>query len=121
MEANLKNGRERLQRMLLGDCVAAGLVDAPKAQEQVGNMTGKNCEDAERAIVEHLREVLQGLVRSFIHKSKGGPWSTPLAPADLQQDIHRASSVRSGLMLCRQAWEEAHGRHRLRGLLAARS
>lgn len=126
MEEKLKDGREPIQKLLLEDCVAAGLVDGTKAQQLVSGMTGKTCEVAEREIVEHLRQVLQDQVRGLIRKTKNGPWSSPMAQADLQQDIHRAGSVRGVLTLCRQiikeqrTWEEENGRGGILGLFAAR-
>jgi hypothetical protein len=89
-------------------------------------MVGKTSRDAEREIVERLRQVLQDQARYFIRKAKGGPWANPRAQEDLRQDIHAASSVRSVLLLHRQivkeyqTWQKEHGRVGILGLFASR-
>lgn len=126
MEEKLKDDRKPVQKLLLEDCVAAGLVDVPKARELISGMTGKTSQDSEREIVEHLRQVLQGQVKGFIRKAKGGPWKNPRAQEDLRKDIHAANTVRGVLTLCRQiikeyqCWEKEHGQGGILGLFSAR-
>lgn len=126
MEEKLHDEREPIQKLLLEDCVGAALVDAATAKKMVAGMAGKTSRDAEREIVERLRQVLQDQARQFIRKAKGGPWSNPRAQEDLRQDIHAVSSVRSVLLLHRQivkeyqTWQKEHGRTGILGLFAAR-
>lgn len=125
-EEKLKEERVPVQKLLLEDCVAAGLVDVPTAKRLVAGMTGKTSQAAEGEIVEYLRGILQQQVRAFIRKARGGPWADPRTQEDLRKDIHAAKSVRSVLMLRRQvakeheAWEQKNGRGGLLGLLSAR-
>lgn len=126
MEEKLHDEREPIQKLLLEDCVTTGLVDLPTARQLVAGMAGKTSRDAEREIVERLRQVLQDQARYFIRKAKGGPWANPRAQEDLRQDIHAASSVRSVLLLHRQivkeyqTWQKEHGRVGILGLFASR-
>jgi len=126
MEEKLKDDRKPVQKLLLEDCVAARLVDLPKAEELIAGMSGKTPQQAELEIVEHLREELQGQVREYIRSDKGGPWSNPRTQEDLRQDIHAARTVRGVLLLCRQivkehrAWEEDHGHSGILGLFSPR-
>ena len=126
MEEKLHDEREPIQKLLLEDCVSAGLIDLPAARQMVAGMAGKTSRDAEREIVERLRQVLQDQARYFIRKAKGGPWANPRTQEDLRQDIHAASSVRSVLLLHRQivkeyhAWQKEHGRIGILGLFAGR-
>jgi hypothetical protein len=126
MEEKLHDEREPIQKLLIEDCVNAGLVDLPTARQLVAGMAGKTSRDAEREIVERLRQVLQDQARYFIRKAKGGPWANPRAQEDLRQDIHAASSVRSVLLLHRQivkeyqTWQKEHGRIGILGLFASR-
>lgn len=126
MEDRLKEDRKPVQKLLLEDCVAASLVDVPKAQELIAGMTGKTPQAAELEIVEYLRQELQLQVRSYIRSDKGGPWSNPRTQEDLRKDIHAATSVRGVLLLCRQivkehrAWEEEHGQGGILGLFSPR-
>jgi hypothetical protein len=126
MEEKLHDEREPIQKLLVEDCVSAGLIDLPAARQMVAGMAGKTSRDAEREIVERLRQVLQDQARYFIRKAKGGPWANPRTQEDLRQDIHAASSVRSVLLLHRQivkeyhAWQKEHGRIGILGLFAAR-
>ena len=126
MEEKLKEDRKPVQKLLLEDCVAARLVDLPKARELVSGMTGKTPQEAELEIVEYLRQELQAQVRKHIRSDKGGPWSNPRTQEDLRQDIHAARSVRGVLLLCRQvvkehqAWEEEHGHGGILGLFSPR-
>lgn len=126
MEEKLKEEREPIQKLILDDCVALGLVKATQAKDLVAGMTGKTSQAAESEIAGVLRQQLHDQVKRFIRKSKGGPWSDPHAQEDLRQDIHMASNVRSVLMLCRQIvkeqkhWEAEHGRGGLLGLFGAK-
>ncbi len=126
MEEKLHDEREPIQKLLVEDCVSAGLIDLPTARQMVAGMAGKTSRDAEREIVERLRQVLQDQARYFIRKAKGGPWANPRTQEDLRQDIHAASSVRSVLLLHRQivkeyhAWQKEHGRIGILGLFAGR-
>lgn len=127
MEEKLRDGRKPVQALLTQDCVAMGLVDQKQAARLVKSMFGKQPEEAELAIVEHLRQSLQDQVRKMVRRQKGnGPWASPRAQEDLRQDIHAARSVKSVLMLTRQvvkeqqAWEEKHGKGGMLGLFASR-
>lgn len=126
MEDKLKDDRKPIQKLLLEDCVAERLLDVSRARDMVAGMTGKAPQDAEREIVEYLREVLQAQVKQFIRSDKGGPWSNPHAQEDLRQDIHAANSVRGVLLLCRQivkehqSWEEEHDQGGILGLFSPR-
>lgn len=126
MEQKLKEDRKPVQKLLAEDCVAAGLLDPDKARSLVAGMAGKQPEDAEREIVEYLREVLLQQVKHCIRKFKGGPWAAPRVQADLRNDIHHAQTVRGVLMLARQMieerreWEAANGRGGILGLFAGR-
>ena len=102
MEDKLKDERKPVQKLLLEDCVQVGLIDLPTAKRMILEMTGKTSQDAERDIVEDLRQLLQVQVKSFIRKAKGGPWADPRTQEDLRKDIHAANSVRSVVMLSRQ-------------------
>lgn len=126
MEEKLQDEREPIQKLLLEDCVSTGLIDVPTAQQLIQAMVGKTARDAERDIVEHLRQVLQQQARYFIRKAKGGPWANPRAQEDLRKDIHASSSVRSVLMLHRQivkeyqTWQQENGRVGILGLFSTR-
>lgn len=126
MEEKLQEERKPVQRLLLEDCVALGLVDGQEAGRLVAGMSGKTCQDAERDIVERLRQVLQDQVKAFIRKARGGPWADPHAQEDLRQDIHAANSVHGVVTLCRQvvreyqAWEQERGQGGILGLFSAR-
>lgn len=126
MEDKLKDERKPVQKLLLEDCVQTGLIDVPTAKRLIQAMTGKTSQDAERDIVEHLRQLLQVQVKSFIRKSKGGPWADPRTQEDLRKDIHAANSVRGVVMLSRQVvkehrlWEQENGRIGILGLFSGR-
>ena len=126
MEEKLKDERKPVQKLLLEDCVSAGLINLTRAKELIAGMTGKTSQNAETDIVEILRQVLQDQVKGFIRKSKGGPWSNPRAQEDLRQDIHAARSVRGVLTLRRQIlkehqlWEKEHGHGGILGLFSPR-
>lgn len=126
MEDKLKDERKPVQKLLLEDCVQTGLIDLPTAERLIQAMTGKTSQDAERDIVEHLRQLLQVQVKSFIRKSKGGPWADPRTQEDLRKDIHAANSVRGVVMLSRQVvkehrlWEQENGRIGILGLFSGR-
>ena len=126
MEEKLQDSRKPIQKLLTEDCVTARLLDRKQAGRIIAGMAGKRPEDAEREIVEKLREILQQQVRAFIRKSKGGPWATPREQNDLRQDIHAATTIRGVLLLSRQIlkereeWEKEHGRIGILGLFAAR-
>ena len=66
MEDKLKDERKPVQKLLLEDCVQVGLIDLPTAKRMILEMTGKTSQDAERDIVEDLRQLLQLQVKSFI-------------------------------------------------------
>jgi len=126
MEDKLKDERKPVQKLLLEDCVQVGLIDLPTAKRMILEMTGKTSQDAERDIVEDLRQLLQLQVKSFIRKARGGPWADPRTQEDLRKDIHAANSVRSVVMLSRQVvkehrmWEQEHGRIGILGLFSGR-
>lgn len=126
MEQKLQDARKPLQALLSDDCVRVGLIDANEAKQLIFGMTGKTGEQAEREIVEQLRQTLQDQVRAFIRKSKGGPWADPRTQADLRQDIHAAKTVRGILMLARQVlkeyqtWVKEHQRGGILGLFSPR-
>lgn len=126
MEDKLKDERKPVQKLLLEDCVQTGLIDVATAKRLIQAMTGKTSQDAERDIVEHLRQLLQVQVKSFIRKSKGGPWADPRTQEDLRKDIHAANSVRGVVMLSRQVvkehrlWEQENGRIGILGLFSGR-
>lgn len=126
MEDKLKDDRKPVQKLLIEDCVAEHLIDVAKAKELIAGMTGKTPQDAEREIVEYLRDVLQTQVKQFIRSAKGGPWSNPHVQEDLRKDIHAANSVRGVLLLCRQIvkehqnWEKEHGHGGILGLFSPR-
>lgn len=126
MEEKLKDERTPVQILLREDCVTAGLIDAAAADKLVRGMVGKLAADAERDVVEFLRQVLQDQVKSFIRKARGGPWADPRTQEDLRKDIHAARTVRSILMLSRQlvkeyhTWQDEHGRGGILGLFSAR-
>ena len=125
-EEKLHDARMPVQALLHGDCVATGLLDAAKAAQLVAGMTGKTSQDAEREIVEYLRQVLQTQAKALIRKARGGPWADPRIQEDLRQDIHAAKSIRGILMLYRQvvkeyqAWEQGRDRSGLLGMFSAR-
>ena len=56
MEQKLQVEREPIQQLLREDCVRAGLVDKETAERLIRDMTGKTSADAEREIVEQLRD-----------------------------------------------------------------
>jgi len=126
MEDKLRETREPVQKLVLEDCVSAGLLDQKKARNLVAGMTGKQPEDAELEIVEYLREVVLKQVKAFMRKHKGGPWANPRVQADLRSDIHHVHTVRGVLTLARQiikerrAWEQENGRGGFLGLFAGR-
>jgi hypothetical protein len=126
MEDKLRESREPVQKLVLEDCVTAGLLDQKKARALVAGMTGKQPEDAELEIVEYLREVLLQQVKAFMRKNKGGPWANPRVQADLRSDIHHVHTVRGVLTLARQiikerrAWEQENGKGGILGLFAGR-
>lgn len=126
MEEKLKDARKPIQTLLSEDCVRVGLIDAKTAQKLIHRMSGKTSEQAEKDIVEQLRQRLQDQVKAFIRKSKGGPWADPRTQEDLRQDIHAAKNVRSVLMLARQVhkeyqtWRQEHRRTGILGLFASR-
>jgi hypothetical protein len=126
MEQKLKDERVPIQQLLREDCVHAGLLDRETADRLVAQMSGKTSVDAERELVEDLRQRLQEQVRTFIRKSRGGPWRDPRTQEDLRQDIHAAHSVRSVLFLYRQVlheyrtWEEEGRRRGILGLFSPR-
>jgi hypothetical protein len=126
MEEKLRESREPVQKLVLEDCVTAGLLDQKKARTLVAGMTGKQPEDAELEIVEYLREVLLQQVKAFMRKNKGGPWANPRVQADLRSDIHHVHTVRGVLTLARQiikerrAWEQENGKGGILGLFAGR-
>lgn len=126
LEEKLKDARRPVQTLLREDCVRIGLIDANGADRLILSMTGKTSEQAEQDIVEQLRQVLQDQVKSFIRKAKDGPCSDPRTQEDLRKDIHAAKSVRSILMMTRQAvkehqtWQEEHRRGGILGLFSPR-
>ena len=126
MEEKLKDARTPIQTLLREDCVQVGLIDAKLADKLILGMTGKTSEQAERDIVEQLRQVLQDQVKSFIRKARGGPWSNPRTQEDLRQDIHAAKSIRSILMMTRQVtkeyqtWQQQNRRGGILGLFSPR-
>jgi hypothetical protein len=126
MEEKLHDERLPIQQLVREDCLRAGLVDAKTAERLVQGMTGKTGLAAEQEIVEYLRQSLQEQVKSFIRKTKGGPWSDPRTQEDLRRDIHAARSVRSVLMMSRQilkeyqVWQDQHGRRGILGLFSPR-
>ena len=127
MEEKLREERKPVKKLIEEDCVRVGLVDKKGAARMIRSMIGKKPEDAEEAIVEELRQILQDHVKKTIRRLKGGPWSSPQAQEDMRKDIHRARSVKSILMLNRQiakerhSWEEKHGKGGMLGMFAARS
>ena len=126
MEEKLVDRRKPIQKLVQDECVTAGLLSADKAKVLVAGMAGKRPEDAETEIVEYLREALLQQVKSFMRKTKGGPWSAPRVQAELRADIHHARTVRGVLTLSRQvieerrAWEKANGKGGILGLFAGR-
>lgn len=126
MEEKLSDARKPVETLLREDCVQVGLLDSKQANKLVLGMTGKTSQQAEHDIVEQLRQVLQTQVKSFIRKSKGGPWKDPHTQEDLRQDIHAARSVRSVLMLAHQVikeyqrWQVEHRRGGILGLFSQR-
>lgn len=126
MEEKLVDARKPMQTLLKEDCVQAGLISSKKADKMIRSTVGKMAEQAEKDLVEQLRQILQDRVKKFIRKSKGGPWSDPRTQEDMRQDIHSLRSVRSVLMLARQInkeyreWENEHRRGGLLGLFASR-
>lgn len=126
MEEKLKDERIPVQSLLREDCVRVGLIDKKQAERLILGMTGKTSAAAEQDIVEQLRQTLQDQVKSFIRKSKGGPWGDPRTQEELRKDIHAARSVRSVLMLARQVtkefqtWRDEHQRGGILGLFSAR-
>lgn len=126
MEDKLHDERLPIQQLIREDCLRAGLVDAKNADRLIQGMTGKTAQVAEQEIVEHLRQSLQEQVKSFIRKTKGGPWSDPHTQEDLRRDIHAARTVRSVLMMSRQilkeyqVWQDEHGRRGILGLFSPR-
>lgn len=126
MEEKLKDERKPIQTLLKEDCVRVGLLDRKRAEKLILGMTGKTSVAAEQDIVEQLRQTLQDQVKSFIRKSKGGPWRDPRTQEELRKDIHSAKSVRSILMLARQVgkeyqtWRDEHHRGGILGLFSPR-
>ena len=126
MEEKLSEARKPIQALLAEDCVHLGLLTSKQAKKLILGMTGKSSQQAEQEIVEHLRQVLQMQVKSFIRKSKGGPWGDPRTQEDLRKDIHAARNIRSVLMLARQvikeyqAWQGENGRGGILGLFTPR-
>lgn len=127
MEEKLKDERKPVQKLLTEDCVHAGLIDKKQAEKMIRSMLGKPPHEAELAIVEALRQILQDQVRAAIRRYKnGGPWASPKAQDDMRRDIHAARSVKSVLSLARQvvkeqkAWEAEHGKGGMLGLFAGR-
>lgn len=126
MEEKLVDGRKPIQKLVQDECVTAGLLSADKAKVLTAGMAGKRPEDAETEIVEHLREALLQQVKSFMRKTKGGPWAAPRVQADLRADIHHARTVRGVLTLShqiieeRREWEKANGKGGILGLFASR-
>ena len=121
MEEKLRDCRAPVQELLRNDCVHLGLIDGKRAEKMIRGMVGKSPEEGEGMVVDELRRILQEQVKGVIRRLKGGPWSTPQEQEAMRQDIQRARSVRSVLMLARQiakerhAWENEHGGSRLLG------
>lgn len=127
MEEKLRESRKPVQKLLREDCVQACLVDQATAEDLILGMTGKSSEEAEREIVEHLRESLQMQIRDFIRRTRGeGPWSNPHAQEELRQDVRRMHSVQGVLSMARhvrkeyRSWERAHGWYGILGLFSPR-
>lgn len=127
MEEKLREARKPIQKLLREDCVRACLIDLPTAERLVQGMAGKPSDDAERDVVDHLRESLQQQIRDFIRRMRGqGPWSNPHTQEELRQDVRRMHSVRGVLSMSRHVrneyrnWEREHGSYGILGLFSPR-
>jgi len=126
MEQKLQDGRKPVQKLLTDECVSIGLIDQAQADDMIRSMLGRQPEEAESAIVEQLRQILQDQVKSTIRQDKDGPWSTPQKQEELRKDIHAAGSVKSIVMLTRhiikerRTWENENGKGGMLGLFAGR-
>jgi hypothetical protein len=127
MEEKLREARKPIQKLLREDCVRACLIDLPTAERLIQGMAGRSSDEAEREVVDRLRESLQQQIRGFIRRTRGqGPWSNPRTQEELRQDVHRMHSVRGVLSMARHVrheyrnWEREQGAYGILGLFSPR-
>jgi hypothetical protein len=106
MPTKLAKKRKPLTKIILEDCVQLGLLANKRAKYLVVQMAGKQPQDAEREVVNELRDNLHKQVRKLIRKDKKGPWSSPMAQEELRLEIVQTPTVRSMVFLTREILRE---------------